>query len=973
MASLAQTIEILFNATDNTGGAFGGITGKLKGLDESIQGIAEPFANLADAILKTETAIVALGAAFVGMALSSAGEFGNKIKEISTVAGTTDENMGKFSDQILKFGTTSSKSLTDITESVYQAVSAGIDYSHSLEFLKVAEDLAVGGRGQLSDVTNSLIGSMNAYGVSNKDAGAQIKIAGDYADAMFVAVQKGVVTIPELSAQLGDVTSTAAASGVSFDTLLAAIAAVTASGIPAAQAVTSINQALQNIIKPSKAAADMAAELGLAFDAQSLKDQGLPTFLRNVQTATGGSVEKLSLLFGSVEALKGVLVLAADNTGVFADTLKLMDEKSGVAARAAETMAVSWENASQRLKNSAYVVFVTFGQEIGGEAGKGLDGIAKIFNAFTVSINSGAFDPVFRYLNEIAGEMNATAGDIAKNLPEALSNVDFSGLLGSFTGLGDSLKSAFEAVFGQVDLSTPEGVQAVIQDVINGIKTLTEITTGIVDSFKPYLLMLGDIIKRTDEMGTGSNEQVGKILGFAKAIKDLGSAIGILGEILGDDKNNINRFMSASIGFAKSFAEALGVTIDYIKLFVAQIDLIELKTNLFNPFGESAEETAEQIKQADEKIAALNLKIDAGWQGAVDGWGKFGDAVMGNSDSAVISVAKVKTATDELNTTIGSSAGKFKPIDPSDLDHVLQDIDFLDVSLTGLGKTTETSTKLTADYYQELLNAGNSAAVAAEKAGDYNSMLALVGFKTETAGASTKEYIAEVSKVTLPDGMIKITDSLGDTTLKFDYTRKTAEGYFDTIKDGSGNVIDHIWIPTQTKASEAVKGTAAELIKAKAAADDYALKLLEAGNKIKIAGMETWGKINVAQIEADTKQVEAAFKSIDNTITTTGKGVTELWGLFTKIDGFDQGSLLDSIRQQEKIQLDAAGKQNELLDAQIALVKARAESLNRGDAVITVNANGLKSHLELIFGEILKETQVKASEQGLQLLLGFSA
>jgi TP901 family phage tail tape measure protein len=972
MASLAQTIEILFNATDNTGGAFSGIGGKLTSLDASIQGIAAPFASLADMILKTETAVVALGAAFIGTSLASAGEFGNKIKEISTVAGTTDENMAKFSGQILQYGTVSSKSISDINESVYQAISAGIDYSHSLEFLKVAEDLAVGGRGQLSDVTNSLIGSMNAYGVSNKDAGAQIKIAGDYADAMFIAVQKGVVTIPELSQQLGDVTSTASASGVSFDTLLAAIAAVTASGVPAAQAVTSINQALSSIIKPSSEAAKEATALGIAFDAESLKDQGFPTFMRNLQTATGGSVEKLSLLFGNVEALKSVLILAADKTGIFSDTLNMMADKSGTAARSAETMAVSWENASQRLKNSAYVVFVTFGQEIGGEAGKGLDGIAKIFNAFTVSINAGAFDPVFRYLNEIAVEINATAADIAKNLPEALSNVDFSGLLGSFSGLGDSLKSAFEAVFGKVDLSTPEGVQAVIQDVINGIQTLTEITTGIVESFKPYLLMLGDIIKRTEGMGTDSNDQVGKILGFAKAIENLGISITLLGNVLGDDKNSINRFFTGSIGFSKSFIEALGVTIDYIKLFVSEINLIELKTNLFNPFGDSAENTAQQIKQAEEKIAALNLKIDAGWEGAVSGWDKFGNAVMGNSDQAVVSVSKVKTATDELNTTIGSSAGKFKPIDTSEFDNEIQSLDYVGAAMERMGLATHSTQDEVNAYVDSLIAEGmgfDGAKIAGE---EYEKTIVALWGRTVDATKSTSAYSAEVSKVTLPDGMIKITDSLGDTSIKFDYTRKTAEGYFDTIKDGAGNVIDHIWIPTQAKASEAVKGTAAELAKAQKAADDYALKLLEAGNKIKISGMETWGKINMAQIEADTKQVEAAFKSIDNTITTTGKGITDLWGLFTKIDGFDQSGLLDSIRQQEKIQLDAAGKQNELLDAQIALVKARADSLNRGDAVITVNANGLKSHLELIFGEILKETQVKASEQGLQLLLGFS-
>jgi hypothetical protein len=447
-----------------------------------------------------------------------------------------------------------------------------------------------------------------------------------------------------------------------------------------------------------------------------------------------------------------------------------------------------------------------------------------------------------------------------------------------------------------VDLSTPEGVRAVIQDVINGIQSLTEITTGIVDSFRPYALALGDIIQKTEGLGTESNKQIGNILGIAKAFENFGGAVVAIGLALGDDKNSINRFFTGFVGLSESFIEAVGVTIDYIKLFLNTVDLIELKTNAFNPFGDSAEETAVKIKQAEQNIAGLNQKIDAHWDKSAEGFRKFGNAITGSTDEASEGMGKTAAATEKA---VAASKG-FEPIN-------LGDIDFVAEGMKRLGDATWLAKRYTG------------------------------------------EYKAEVEKITLPDGATKITDSLGNITIVTAKAKTATEALNDSVKK-----------------------SASEMDKAQKAADDYALKLMEASNKVKIAGMETWGKINIAQIEADTKQVESMFKSIDNTISTTGKGITDLWGQMNKTDEWNQSSLMNSIRQQEQSQKDALSKQNELIDAQIALLKARTEKMQSGDALIRVEATGLKPHLERIFGEILKETQLKASEQGVNLLLGYS-
>jgi hypothetical protein len=58
-----------------------------------------------------------------------------------------------------------------------------------------------------------------------------------------------------------------------------------------------------------------------------------------------------------------------------------------------------------------------------------------------------------------------------------------------------------------------------------------------------------------------------------------------------------------------------------------------------------------------------------------------------------------------------------------------------------------------------------------------------------------------------------------------------------------------------------------------------------------------------------------------------------------------------------------------LVDEQIADLKARTAAITKGNALINITADGLKPHPVKIFHEILRACQIKANEQGLELLL----
>ena len=85
---------------------------------------------------------------------------------------------------------------------------------------------------------------------------------------------------------------------------------------------------------------------------------------------------------------------------------------------------------------------------------------------------------------------------------------------------------------------------------------------------------------------------------------------------------------------------------------------------------------------------------------------------------------------------------------------------------------------------------------------------------------------------------------------------------------------------------------------------------------------------------------------------------------------FEGAKLWDLIEDESKMRREAFDQQKLLLAEQIKYMQARTTAMMKGDTLLKVEAANLTPHLERIFHEILRACQVKANEQGLELLLG---
>jgi len=277
------------------------------------------------------------GALALQQAFSQISEFQTAIAEVATLVDTATFNIEGLTQAALDQARAFGGSPTGQAQAFYQVISAGAgSAAEATDILTTANRLAVAGVTDVETAADGLISVLNAYGLEATEAGR-------VSDILFGTVRAGRTTVDELSSALGRVTPIAAAAGVGFDEVGAAIAALTSGGVNTNEAVTGVRAVIASIIRPTQEATDAANALGLEFSAAALQSQGLQEFLTGVIGATGGSTDALSQLFTGVESLAPVLALAGEAGETFAETLQRLREDANVTDEAFQKVAETFE------------------------------------------------------------------------------------------------------------------------------------------------------------------------------------------------------------------------------------------------------------------------------------------------------------------------------------------------------------------------------------------------------------------------------------------------------------------------------------------------------------------------------------------------------------------------------------------------------------------------------------------------------
>jgi TP901 family phage tail tape measure protein len=359
---------------------------QVDGAADNTQTKLSKFGNAIGSAVKVGAiAGVAVGVAAIGKGVTAFADFERSMNEVFTlIPGTSKEAMDAMTQDVKNFSREFGVLPDRVVPALYQALSAGVPKDNVFEFLEVAQKAAKGGVTDLTVSVNGISSVMNAYG-------ADVLSATQASDLMFTAVRLGKTSFEEMSASLFQVTPTAAALGVKFGDVTAALASMTAQGVPTSVATTQLRQLFVELSKEGTKTSDVFSKIsGKSFKEFVASGGNTQQALAMLEKHAGQTNVGINDLFGSVEAGSAALSLTGKGTETFVNNLAAMGEASGATDAAFEQMNTGLGPVIDRFKALGAVILL----EIGGKIAPVLEKLAN-------------------YIEENGDELKAMATDVA--------------------------------------------------------------------------------------------------------------------------------------------------------------------------------------------------------------------------------------------------------------------------------------------------------------------------------------------------------------------------------------------------------------------------------------------------------------------------------------------------------------------------------------------------------------------------------
>ena len=299
----------------------------------------------AGAMAAAATAVATLGTA----AVKSAAEYETQLANVSTLLTGTEAEVAartaEIGEQVLDISNRTGVATADLTDGMYQVVSAFGDSADAAAILETAAKSAAAGNATTTDSINLLSAVTKGYGDTSAEAVQQA------ADLAFATVRLGQTSFPELAAGMGKVIPLASTLGLEQEQLWGAMATLTGVTGSTAEVVTQMKATMQAFLSPSKNMQAALKNMGYESGQALLKSKGLQGSLEALKDAVGGDELAFAGLFSSVEAQTAVLAMAGNQAENLTSKTAEMYEATGAANTAFERQTDTLAYDIQMIKN----------------------------------------------------------------------------------------------------------------------------------------------------------------------------------------------------------------------------------------------------------------------------------------------------------------------------------------------------------------------------------------------------------------------------------------------------------------------------------------------------------------------------------------------------------------------------------------------------------------------------------------------
>ena len=426
--------------------------------NKKFSGIKAGVAVAGAAIAGATTAAVAFGKT----SLDAAAKFETGMSNVATLldgdTATVNKRIAEMGDDIMGVAKKTGLATDDLSNGMYQIVSALGDSADATSQLEVAAKAAKAGGATTVDAINLLSAVTKGYGDTSGEAWSKAS------DLAFQTVKLGQTSFPELAANMGKVVPIASALNISQEELFGSFATLTGVTGSTAEVATQMKSVFSGLMTPSTQLSDTISSLGYSSANAMLDELGLIGTLDKLTAACGDDKQAVAKLFSSVEAQTAVLALAGSQTENWV-------QKTEAMAGAADATSNAFDKSTDNLQGK-------------------LDKMKQVFETFKIRVGNILIPIVTNIVDKAIPKIEAAFNNIvpviskvyiaAKPLIEAFGN--------AIPGVIQIAGGAFEFLFGVIRAIIPvlNGIGKVISFLGNHLNVVIPIVGALTAAFITY-------------------------------------------------------------------------------------------------------------------------------------------------------------------------------------------------------------------------------------------------------------------------------------------------------------------------------------------------------------------------------------------------------------------------------------------------------------------------------------------------------
>lgn len=556
------------------------------------------------ALVGTAAAFTAVAAAGT-MAVSNAVAFESQMQNVGTLLdGDVKGKLQGMGDDLKRVSIDTGVATSDLTDGLYQVVSAFGESAESVRQLEIAAKAAKAGNATTTDSVNLLSAVTKGYG--DTSAAAMQKAA----DLAFATVKLGQTSFPELASSIGQVVPLASTLKVSQEELFGAMSTLTGVTGGTAEVTTQLKATMQSFLSPGAEMGKILKKMGYESGAAALESEGLGGILSKLKEEVKGDEVAFANLFSSVEAKNAVLALTGAQADNFASKTAAMADAAGIAQQAFDTQTDSVQAMAGKIKNAGSVMLTSIGEKTLPYITKALDRVVDHLPEMEAAFSSiaGKVGPV---IEQVAGR----ASSLWTQWQPVLSNIgtQFQSAIVQaapfFTGMTDS----FDSIMPHVEPV---------------VTSLAGVVSSLVPVVGPVFQGIGSVVREVfpvvSEIISGVGNKIQSIFGI------IGSKTGFLQKI----------FETAGPAISSVLSAAWSVVSPILDLAIAGIDLFASAVEWAFPYIQSIVEAVWSV------LEPIISGIGRGISILAEGTGKIKDALFGGGgDTSSGSVGHNATGT----------------------------------------------------------------------------------------------------------------------------------------------------------------------------------------------------------------------------------------------------------------------------------------------------------------------------------------